>query len=489
MIKRIFKSTGLYSISVFAGKAVGFVLLPVYTRYLTPADYGVIELLELTLYVFQVLIGMKVGEALLYHHANAGSKAAEDKVATSSIFTAVILAAVAATLGELLAPMFSRLVFQSDRYILLFRIVFLGMAVSLPTEVCFSYLRALDRAGVYAVASVAGLIIAATFNIVSLTVLSGGVKGLLWSRVASAVLLLLGLALYCLRGKKIAFDYRLAIRFLKYSAPLGIGGLGFLIIHYGDRFFLQRHATLTEVGYYSLAYRLGMLIVYLQTPFSIYWSAQRFRLVRGAQGERIIVAVCTYLMLGLTFAVVLFAFFSEPLVRIMASPAYLPAAKYVPWVALAYLIEVIGDHFRNVFLIEGRTGPEATIIWMGAAACLAGYVLLIPRYRAAGAVGATLLAFSVMFVLSFIWAQRFHKYPYEYRRMGLIVGVAGFLVMLSRLLPSSPWIAMPACAGLALLFPVLLVLFRFPTDAERAWLARQAVRLGLVWAVAPVPAE
>ena len=40
--------------------------------------------------------------------------------------------------------------------------------------------------------------------------------------------------------------------------PIGLGGVAMLVIHYGDRFFLQRSASLADVGIYSLAYKLGM---------------------------------------------------------------------------------------------------------------------------------------------------------------------------------------------------------------------------------------
>ena len=42
----------VYGFGALATKAIGFLMLPVYTRYLTPADYGILEILDLSLSLF-----------------------------------------------------------------------------------------------------------------------------------------------------------------------------------------------------------------------------------------------------------------------------------------------------------------------------------------------------------------------------------------------------------------------------------------------------
>src|SRR5438876_10203653 len=51
ILKKIGTNTLIYSLGGILGRAIGFVMIPVYTRYLTPADYGIIELLDLTTYL------------------------------------------------------------------------------------------------------------------------------------------------------------------------------------------------------------------------------------------------------------------------------------------------------------------------------------------------------------------------------------------------------------------------------------------------------
>ena len=46
--RRLGRETAIYGLGVILGRAVSFLMLPVYTRYLSPADYGIIQLLDLT---------------------------------------------------------------------------------------------------------------------------------------------------------------------------------------------------------------------------------------------------------------------------------------------------------------------------------------------------------------------------------------------------------------------------------------------------------
>ena len=69
--RELVKSTGKYSIAMLARRAAGILMLPIYTRLLTPADYGVLELLDLTTSMLSILVGMRIGQALFYFYAKA----------------------------------------------------------------------------------------------------------------------------------------------------------------------------------------------------------------------------------------------------------------------------------------------------------------------------------------------------------------------------------------------------------------------------------
>lgn len=456
------RSTAIYSISVFASRLAGFVLLPVYTRYLTPSDYGVLELLELTSFIFGTLIGMRFGDSLFYYYSAANTRASKDNIVGTAFLGAFLAGCVALLLGWASAPYLAVLVLGSSEYTLFFRLVFVSMSFSFLQEVGLCYMRVLDRPGAYVIASLSRLILNILLSVTLLVYVGMGLAAVLWGGLITSAVVSIWLALYSLRGISLSIDTGLCFRMLRYSLPLALGGLAMFVINFGDRFILSQWVSLAEIGIYALAYKMGMLISYVQMPFDIYWRSQVFSLIRRDDGEIIYVRTCTYLALTLTFLAVLLTLFIEPLLRIMVGPDFFAAAAFVPWIAAAYVIRTIAAHFRTIFLTEDRTEKEAQVTWTGALFCLAAYTVLIPLFRLWGAVAATSLAFSVMFVFSFWKAQRVRLFTFEYRRLALIVLVASATAMgfyLTR--PESLWLQLALGTLFAGLYPVALLLFDF----------------------------
>lgn len=419
------QSTAIYSIAVIAGRLSSFLLMPIYTRFLTLSDWGVLELLELTLYVFGTMVGMRLGDALLYHISKSEGDPAKSKAILGTAFLGALgLSGVFALIGHFSSPWLSELVFGTSAYTLHFRLMFYAFLFALPQEVGLSYMRAKDRTNHYLYASLLRLVCSAVCNLTLVVGYRAGALGMLWGGLATAVLMAAGFAWYCFREAKPGLDKDILKSLLRYGAPLGAGGLGFLVIHYGDRFFLKQYG-LESVGLYSFGYKIGMLVTYLQTPFDIYWRAQMFQIIKRPDGEKIYVRVCTYLTFILATVVVFFAALTDPLLHLLVGESFAAAAPFVPWVAAAYMVRTIGSHFRSVFLLEGKTVKETGVVWFGALVCLAGYYLLIPRYRIWGAVAATGMAFTIMLVAGFMQAQSVRKFDFEYRRLGLIAMLGG----------------------------------------------------------------
>src|SRR5260370_28115115 len=78
MSRELLKRTGTYSLAGLTTRAASFLMLPVYTRFLSPADYGVMELLDLTTTIVGLLLGARVGSAVFYYYFAASSPREKD---------------------------------------------------------------------------------------------------------------------------------------------------------------------------------------------------------------------------------------------------------------------------------------------------------------------------------------------------------------------------------------------------------------------------
>ena len=465
--RSLLRHSAAYSVPVILGKMCSFILLPVYTRYLSPADYGVLELLDLTSFVLTALLGARLGDALCYFYAEAATDEARDRVATTAFVSALVLGIVGAVAGLLSVRPLGLAVFRTTAYSPYFRLVFVNFILALPQEVGLAWFRVRNQSGLFTICLSVRLVVAITFNVLFLAVWSMGISAMLWSTLVSSAVMAVGIAAVLFSKVRLSFDVALCRRMVVYAFPVGIGAVAMLVIHYGDRFFLQRWASLADVGIYSLAYKLGMLVGYVQLPFMTYWTSQMYRIVRGANGEAINARVSTYLVLALSTAAVVVTVFSHPVIDVMTTPAFRAAARFVPLIAAAYVFRGLGDQFRNVFFIENRTVNDAQTSTLGSILCLAGYITLIPLFKMWGAVAATLIAFIGVAIYSYWRAQSIKPYHYEVKRLAKIgVSACAACVAANAAMPEGLGGQFLVGFGGVLLFVLLLVVSGFFTREE-----------------------
>jgi O-antigen/teichoic acid export membrane protein len=476
---KIAHSSAIYGTGVVAARLASFLLLPVYTRCLTTADYGILELLETTLSVFSMFLGGRFADALFYHYSGEAALAAKNRILSSMAMGAWLIGGIGGLIGLASSPAVSRLVFENAVYTRYFQIVFIGFALSVPLEVGFAWLRAIDRPVIFVSVSILRLGLTLALTILLVVFRGMQVLGVLYSNLAVTAAMAVGLTGVCLWRTGLSFESAVFFRALRFSLPLGLGGIGLFVIHSGDRFFLQRYVSLADLGIYALAYKLGMLVSQVQVAFSTYWTAHGYDVLRSEQGARVFAKLNTYMLAVIIWAGVAVIAFSPPVLRFMAAPQYLPALRYVPWIVLAYVLRAEADYFRFLLYVDGRTSADAALITVSAVICVAGYALLIPIYKLGGAVAATFLAFVVLTAGARLVARQKRPYPIErHRLVHLSLPAAGILAALVWLDIGPGWGQWAlACAAVAA-YPFLLTITGFFQAGERAALLALLQRIG-----------
>jgi O-antigen/teichoic acid export membrane protein len=320
-------------------------------------------------------------------------------------------------------------VFRTTDYALMFQLAMTTLGFALPAEIGIGYLRMENRSGQWNVMVIGRQLTIVGLHIAFLVVAGMGMIAMMWAPLIALGLLLSVVWLCWIRPLPVVLDVGLARRMASFSLPLAFSGMGMLVVHYGDRFFLQRWASLTEIGLYALAYKLGMLVAFVHGPFSTYWQSQMYSIVRSSPRETY-VRTLTYVAFMVSLSAVGLAAFSRPAVRLLAAPEYWEVTKFVAPLAGAYAFRSVGEHLSTVFYVNNRTRVNLRVILTSVAVNLACYAVLIPRWKVWGAVLATLFTFIWMTIHSWVEAQRIERYDFEYGRLARIAasGVAAVLL-------------------------------------------------------------
>jgi O-antigen/teichoic acid export membrane protein len=469
----ILRGSGVYSVAVIVPRIASLLLLRLYTSYLTTSDYGIMELIELTVSLVGLLFGSNLASGFLYYYFQADSQEGRNFTLSSAIIGAALAGAVAASAGGLMAAPLSRLVFHTPAYAPCLRIAFTSFGLTLPVEIGYAYFRALNRAWTYVGANLAGLALSVTFNVLLLAVAGWGIRGILTSTLISTASLATLMAVFAFHDAGAAFRPRAFWRIFRYSVPVALGTGSQFLLHFSDRFILMRHIPTSQLGIYSLAYKFGMLISFMQQPYANYWTSQMYRLLPSEGGDVIYKRVFTYVVTVLTYAAVVITLAAGPALQVLVTAPYRGAVRLIPWLAAAYVIRAAGDHFRCIYYVQGRPGVDAKVLWAAGLTCVAASLLLIPRYGVWGAVASTIIGFATVAAVGFFTTRRMFAFRLEWRRVLLAVSLGVLLCAAARHIDTLPFVLRLAGAALAAgLYPLLLWAAGFFSPGEKAGISR-----------------
>lgn len=410
----------MYGAGIAVGRLAGFIMLPIYTSYLTESDYGTLELLSLTVDFLGTIAAAGVLAGVYKFYADAETDADRHALISTSTLTLSGLMALLAVGGYHASPALSALVLRDIGDPLYFRLFFLIHFLQTVELVPLLYLRVRDRSTAFAATNVARLLVSLSLNIYFVVVLRLGVLGVLYSSVITGFLFASGLALHQFRHTGVRFATAVAGRLIRFGAPIVPWTLSNFLIVFSDRYFLKNFTGDAAVGVYALAYRFSMLMnAFGFQPFDLVWGPRRFEVVKRPDGIETIRRVFGYFTIGLGYLALLIALFSGDVIRVMArQTGFHDAGAIVPILVLAQIFYYQASFPNLSMLVTERTKVMGALSLVPAAIVLGLNALLIPRYGIYGAACATLLAYALRFVVVWAVAQRIRRFEYGWGRVG-----------------------------------------------------------------------
>ncbi len=459
-LKSLSKNMLIYGGGLLLKRAISFFMIPFYTRYLTPADYGLLEILELCGFIAAFFVGFGVMHSVFRFNAQAETEEARNHIKANGFLTVVMIGGPVTVLLLLCAPLIAQ-IGTGDRTLWpLVILVMSGVLFSEAYQLLLAYCRAEGRAVTYAIYSLGSTFLTLSLNILFLVGFGFGVKGILYSSVTTSVLFTFVLLGPRLRGGGWRPDPKLIRQMLAYCTPFIPMGLMAFTVNFADRYFLRIYSDMTTVGIYALGYKFGMVGgMLIGTPFNLVWSAQQFEIAKSPNPRETYGRVLTYYVAALVAVCTVVTVLAREVLTIMATPAYLPAATVIPVVAWGILCLNATDMLQVGILLEKRT-VWLPVIWAGSTVINLGLnFLLIPTWGMSGAAWSTLAAFAFQAGATYLVSTRLYPFDVEWYRLGVVITAGIGLQLGSRLLPEMPVMAAVALKAVLLLLCMGLLPF------------------------------
>src|SRR5690606_36055424 len=203
---------------------------------LTPADYGVLELLSMTIDIVGMLTGMSIASSVFRFHARYDDQARKDVILSTACIGMTGLAALAAVLGVLASgPLSAALLGDAGRP-LYFQIFFLVHLFQSAEAVPLAQHRLLRRSWLFVTWNVAKLVCTLGLNIYLVVGLELKVVGVLLSNLIVSGLSATGLVILLFRRVPPRFSLARMKEMAKYAYPLALVSMGNFILVFSDRY-------------------------------------------------------------------------------------------------------------------------------------------------------------------------------------------------------------------------------------------------------------
>ncbi|MEZ4600288.1 MAG: oligosaccharide flippase family protein [Syntrophotaleaceae bacterium] len=431
-IKLLARHSAVYSLGTFMQRIVSLLLLPVYTRFLTPYDYGIKELVGLSSDVIAILLATAISGAFYRFYFNYEDEKNRNEVFSTAVISIGTICLISVCLLSLASSTIASTILDNPDLKHFFYISFSTLWFQTINNLSYSFLKARKKSLSFIGISFSGMFITIGLNIYFVCFLKIGVMGILLSNLLTSFIVAIFFTLPLLIRVGFRFSRFKLVEMLRFGLPLIPSQFGAFIVHLSDRFFIKEYVSIADAGLYALGYRFGTLPgTFISDPFNQVYQPRRLEVYKQKDSENVFGRIFTYFLLLILFVGLCISVMTKDVLMLMAEEKFWSAYKIVPIIVLANIVFSFHYHLNIGIIVHKKTKYLAYINLSNGILVLALNFLFIPKYGIFGAAWITLFAFIYKTAFTYYFSSNFYKVKFELGRIFkiIIVVTAIFLIM------------------------------------------------------------
>lgn len=419
----VIKNSFLYTCASVLQGMISFFLLPIYTRYLSPADYAVLALVTAFTGIVSSVITLQINSGI----PRFVIKFLNDENRAKNYFTIIslfllLLLVLSCSLINLFGDGIVKLLFSKNtdiRFVPFFQIATWILLPNLMISSCLSLLQTLEKGKLYLFAICVQVITNVLIGLLLVIKFNTGVIGILWAQLFSAVAGLLAVV-WLIRGwikfKIPVFPLGDIKDSLRYSMPIIPHMLSIYIYMFSDRLILKRFVPMADIGIYSIADTFASVLLLIVNAVNTAYSPRFLKLAQEstpkAKGET--KSFIEIWWVGIMVIFMGYLLFSGQIVKLMTRPSFYPCIPLIPILATAYVFRGLYCFSANSIFFTEKTKLIPVITVTAALLNIILNLIFIPKFGIYAAAWNTVFSYCVTFVLAYYFSakQDIVKYPW-----------------------------------------------------------------------------
>jgi O-antigen/teichoic acid export membrane protein len=430
-LKQIAKDSSIYGLSQVLSQLVGFLLLPVYTYYLTPKDYGVLAMLSLIIIVIPPFVNLGLNNAVFrfYNECKAETEKLQ-LIGTSHLLVCLFSSLCLAVLVLFSGPLCLWLI-DSTAHVLSFNLTVLCAWFTSMSTIPLVVLKQQRKVKQIAMRSFLGLCVNVLTTLFFVVYLEWGVLGSVLGNVAGGATSAL-LVIIAVRKETWRFFSKERIRsLLGYSLPFVPYFLQAVIMSIIGQYIVKEYVGLEDAGFYSIAWRFVLPLALVLGAFNNSWAAFKFDIrFNDPDPKKSYREIFSFYTVVVGIGWLLVSLWMPEILKMVVAPLYHDATNLIPILALIPLIQNIRSMLTTGFEMAVRPRFLPLITFFGLVVLLIACYLLLPLYKVTGVAISVVVGWTATAIITYFYSQRI--YPISYNAM-LFVSILSFVFMIHAL--------------------------------------------------------
>ena len=439
LTKRLIKGTLIYSVSSIFTKAGAILLLPIFTRLLTPEEYGVLGLLNpITGFIpLFFVFGLYVAQMRNYVEYKNDKTELGSYIFSLNAFlwivNIIIFILLISPIGRVLIGKiidYQRISFYPF-VVLALVIGFIKIFVLMANN----YFMVIHLYRKIAIGNILGFVISSGASIILIYYFKFGVLGRIVGFFLGTIFLFIFFYVNYIKNTVIKFNKNYLTDSLNIGLPVMLSSIMGIILNYSDRFVLSKYLTMDIVGTYSLAYTGGMVLTVFISSFNSTWLPLFNELMASERVDKF--QVINRRLIQFTTLLVFFCLigqlFGKEIITYVLPQSYNNAIIYFPYILFGIVFTGINHFFINVFVYYKDTVYLPFFTLFSAGLNLGLNIIFIPKYGSLVAAITTIISFAFStLMLAYIINYKYKNIKFSYLKIIIILLFAmnPFLIIL-----------------------------------------------------------
>lgn len=407
--KKFISNTFFYFLSSVLTQIINLILIPIYTRNMTSAQFGQYNLVSSLQSLLSIFISLRIYSGLCRFFNEVQDKNKLKNVAlTFSILWGILCCFI---FGYLLSSRIADVAFKDDvlgNYYVKFIII--NSTILCLISIYTSYYSMLYKVKRVCITNISQIFLTLCFTYYYLIVLKYGILGIYKAQLISFSIVFLILFILDIKNYKFILSKINLKQMLSYGIGLAPGEISAWILTLIDRYFIKGMINLSAVAVYSMGYKIGVLIEPLfLSPFKSSFTPFKFSIYKESDGKLRIKEMFNYFNFVGWFIVLGLSIFADIAIKILSTKEYNQSYKIVVIIAFSYYLWGLAEFYELGLQIANKMHIDSLIVTISAIFNILFNYLLIPKFGIYGAAFATCIAYLIANVLYYLTGRKYYN--------------------------------------------------------------------------------